>query len=247
MTYGLYLYGIFPPPGPTQLVLNGLDDQPVNTYQLDEFVFLYSDAQQKRYRSSRRNLFGHEQVLEQMMEQGFRTLLPLQFGLVIKDWEAVRDKLITPYGGQLQTMLQRLEGQREVGVKVFWDTNAELQALLAENDELRAERDRLEGRTLSMEEVVRIGQAIEHAMETRKQAVIHKFQTVLNRLATQVVENAPMDEAMIYNSAYLIPWNAEERFSEAVEQLDQQFENRLRIRYNNFTAPFNFAQLQAAA
>ncbi len=37
----------------------------------------------------------------------------------------------------------------------------ELQQLMQENADLRAERDRLEGKTLSMAEIVKIGQAVE--------------------------------------------------------------------------------------
>jgi hypothetical protein len=50
-------------------------------------------------------------------------------------------------------------------------------------------------------------------------------------------------EKMIYNAAYLIPWETEEKFSVIVEEIDGKFGDRLRIRYNNFTAPYTFAQL----
>jgi hypothetical protein len=49
---------------------------------------------------------------------------------------------------------------------------------------------------------------------------------------------------MIYNAAYLIPWDDEPQFGEQVEQLDQKFDSRLKIRYNNLTAPYNFARLE---
>jgi hypothetical protein len=52
---------------------------------------------------------------------------------------------------------------------------------------------------------------------------------------------------MIYNAAYLIPWDQETDFAAAIEALDGEFEDRLRIRYNNFTAPYNFAQLDQLA
>ena len=94
-----------------------------------------------------------------------------------------------------------------------------------------------------MDEVVRIGQSIEQAMQQRRQDIIDLFQTTLAPLAIEVVENDPLTDTMIYNAAYLIPWEAEAEFGHQVEALDQQFEDRLRIRYNNFTAPFNFAQL----
>lgn len=243
MGHGLYLYGIFPAPGPEHLGLQGLDQQPVQLHTIADFTFLYSEAQQERYLASRRNLLGHERVLEQAMQAGYRTLLPLQFGLVIDDWQTVTQQLIQPRSAALSQLLQKLEGHREVGVKVFWDETAELEMLMAENDQLRAERDRLEGKTLSMDEVVRIGQSIEQAMQQRRQDIIDLFQTTLAPLAIEVVENDPLTDTMIYNAAYLIPWEAEAEFGHQVEALDQQFEDRLRIRYNNFTAPFNFAQL----
>lgn len=244
MTNKLYLYGIFPAPGPQNLSEKGLDQQPVYVQPLDEFVFLYSEAQQERYLASRKNLLGHERVLEQAMQQGHRTLLPLQFGLIIDGWDAVEAQLVTPKGEELQQLFIKLEGKREVSVKIFWESDKELEQLMRENDQLRTERDRLSGKKLNMDEVVRIGQTLEKSMDDRKQSIIQAFQQTLNPLAIEVVENDVLTDMMIYNAAYLIPWDTESQFSEQVEALDRQFENRLRIRYNNFTAPFNFAQLK---
>jgi Gas vesicle synthesis protein GvpL/GvpF len=243
MTHGLYLYGIFPAPVADDLAIAGLDKQPVQTQVVEGFTFLYSQAQQERYLASRRNLLGHEKVLEQAMHQGYRTLLPLQFGLIIDNWDAVAEQLITPHHEGLTQLLKHLDGHREVGIKVFWQEEPELQALMAEDEALRVQRDRLTGRTLGMDEVVTIGQAIEHAMAARKQQIISTFQASLNALAVEIVENEPLTNTMIYNAAYLIPWAAEPDFSAQVEALDWQFEQRLTIRYNEFTAPYNFAQL----
>jgi hypothetical protein len=238
-----YLYGIFPAPGPGALETTGLDNQSIATYVVGDFAFLYSEAQQERYLASRKNLLGHERVLEAAMHAGDRTLLPLQFGLVTETWERVIAELITPHGDGLKQLFAKLDGRREVSVKVLWQPDEELNQLMAEDADLRHERDRLEGRQLSMDEVVRIGQAIESAIAERQDRVINAFREALNPLAVDVLENDPMTDAMIYNAAYLIPWDGEADFGHAIEALDSQFEDRLRIRYNNFTAPFNFAQL----
>ena len=243
METSLYLYGIFPAPGPQNLEVQGLDAQPVATHTIGEFSFLYSAAQQERYLASRRNLLGHEKVLEQAMRQGFRTLLPLQFGLIIETWDKVIEQLVVPHGSGLKRLFERLQGRREVSIKLLWQQDQELEMLMAENTALRAERDRLEGKQLSMDEIVRIGQSIEQAMGDRRDVIIHAFQAALNPQSVAVIENDPLTDAMIYNAAYLIPWDSESQFSQAVEALDAKFEDRLRIRYNNFTAPFNFAQL----
>jgi Gas vesicle synthesis protein GvpL/GvpF len=243
MSNRFYLYGIFPAPGPENLELKGLDQQPVYTQVVDGFAFLYSEALQERYLASRRNLLGHEKVLEQAMQAGYRTLLPLQFGLIVETWQMVTQQLTAPHAASLEKLFQKLAGQREVGVKVFWDNQAELQALMTEDDALRSKRDSLEGKNLNMDEVVAIGQAIERAMAQRKQGIIEAFQAVLNPLAIASVENDPMTDTMIYNAAYLIDWDSEPEFNQQVEALDEQFEQRLKIRYNNFTAPYNFARL----
>lgn len=239
-----YLYGIFPGPGPQNLEVVGLDKQPVTSTNLQNFTFLYSEAQQERYLASRKNLLGHEKVLEAAMQAGYRTLLPLQFGLTIEAWQQIEAELIAPHAESLQHLFNRLEGNREVSVKVLWDQPAELEMLMAENDQLRQQRDSLTGKQLAMEQVVSIGQAIEEGISQRQAEIVAAFQAALNPLAKEVIENEPMMSSMIYNAAYLIPWEAEADFSAAIDALDSQFEGRLRIRYNNFTAPFNFAQLE---
>ncbi|WP_035985813.1 GvpL/GvpF family gas vesicle protein [Leptolyngbya sp. KIOST-1] len=238
-----YLYGIFPAPGPAELPLTGLDEQAVQAQALGNFTFLYSIACQKRYLSSRKNLLGHEKVLEAAMEQGHRTLLPLQFGLIVDSWEQVQDDLVAPYAEDLTQLFARLDGCREVSIKVQWEPSSELEMMMTENAELSAQRDQLEGTQLGMEQVIFIGQQIEAAMEARKQGIVDQFRQALAPLAKDVLENAPQTDVMIYNAAYLIPWESEAEFSQAVEAIDETFGDRLRIRYNNFTAPYNFAQL----
>jgi Gas vesicle synthesis protein GvpL/GvpF len=238
-----YLYGIFPSPGPAPLAVDGLDQQPVQTYCCGEFAFLYSATDQARYLASRKHLLTHERVLEAAMHQGERTLLPLQFGLIIESWQQIQQQLLVPHGQGLKRLFEHLTGRREVSLKVVWDEAVELELMLQQNEDLRRQRDRLEGQPLSMDQVVRIGQVIEQAMGDRRATIAATCQALLNPLALAVQENEPLGEAMIYNAAYLIDWDDEPAFAQAVEALDRQFEDRLRLRYNNFTAPFNFAQL----
>lgn len=243
MDVGLYLYGIFPDTIPQEVALQGLDSQPVYSEQVDGFTFLYSDAKKEKYLASRRNLISHEKVLEQAMEAGFRTLLPLRFGLVVKDWETVIKQLTKPYHDKLQELFHKLAGRREVSVKILWDSKAELQAMMESNQDLKQKRDAMEGKALSMEEVIEIGQLIESNLALRKQSVIQVFLKELQPFAEEIVESDPMMEEMIYNAAFLIPWDSEAAFSEHVEAIDKKFGDRLRIRYNNFTAPYTFAQI----
>ncbi|MDF5720731.1 MAG: GvpL/GvpF family gas vesicle protein [Rhizonema sp. PD37] len=243
MNNGLYLYGILPAPISEKVVLEGLDKQPVQSYSIDGFNFLYSTAKQEKYLTSRRNLLCHEKVLEDAMTEGFRSLLPLRFGMVVKTWETVSEQLTSPYKEKLEELFQKLEGRREVSVKVVWNSKTEMQALLESNVSLKKKRDAMSGKALSQSEIIEIGKLIENGLQLRKEAVIDIFRAELSALAEEFVENETMTEEMIYNAAYLIPWESESHFSETVEAIDQKFGDRLRIRYNNFTAPYTFAQL----
>ncbi len=243
MNNGLYLYGILPAPPKEKVVFLGLDEQPVQSYNVDGFNFLYSEAKKEKYLTSRRNLLCHEKVLEEAMSEGFRTLLPLRFGLVVKTWETVTEQLTRPYKEKLEELFQQLEGRREVSIKVFWNSQSEIQQLLQVNTGLKRKRDAMAGKALSQLEIIEIGKLIENGLQLRMDEVIDVFRLQLNALAEKFVENDNMTQEMIYNTAYLIPWESESNFSENVKLIDQKFGDRLRIRYNNFTAPYTFAQL----
>ncbi|MBD2181910.1 GvpL/GvpF family gas vesicle protein [Planktothrix sp. FACHB-1355] len=243
MSKGFYLYGILTEPLPESIKLEGMDKLQVYSHKIDIFNFLYSEAKQEKYLTSRRNLLCHEKVLEDAMKEGFRTLIPLRFGLAIKTWETVSEQLTIPYKEKLLELFDKLDGRREVSVKVLWNNNSEIQALLASNPTLKEKRDAMEGRAMSMDGVIEIGQMIESGLQARKEEVIDLFRDELNALAEEVIESDTMTEEMIYNAAYLIPWDSESQFGEKVEAIDLKFGDRLRIRYNNFTAPYTFAQL----
>jgi hypothetical protein len=99
------------------------------------------------------------------------------------------------------------------------------------------------GKMLSMDEAIEIGQELESAIEQRQQAIIDAFINTLQPLAYEYAEGEMLTESMIYNGSFLIDWDRESEFASAVEELDKQFENRLRIRYNDFTAPYNFVKV----
>jgi len=239
----LYLYGILPAPGPKTIDLMGLDEQPVDLYTLGDFVFIYSASQRERYRTSRLNLLTHERVLEALMHQGYTCMLPLQFGLAVLDWTQVELDLVSNYQPALKKLFARLQGMREVGLKIYWNLEHELQSL-NEDPQIRKARDPLMGKVLSMDQTIAIGQLIAAALQTRQEELIQQFDQILIPLAQAVKDNSTLTKEMIYNKAFLIQWDEEPQFEHQVERLDAQYGERLRIRYNNFTAPYNFAQLE---
>ncbi|MBD2188612.1 GvpL/GvpF family gas vesicle protein [Pseudanabaena mucicola] len=245
----LYLYAILQTDNielVKDLDLQGMNAQPVQFYPLPPFAIAYSEAQQDRYLASRSNLITHETVLESLMkaiDPHQAVPLPLQFGLVVDEWEEVQRDLLIPYETKLKELIKNLIGKREVSIKLFWNQNEELNLAVAENKSLQQKRESLMGKMLSMDEAIEIGQELESAIEQRQQAIIDAFINTLQPLAHEYAEGEMLTESMIYNGSFLIDWDREAEFAAAVEDLDKQFENRLRIRYNDFTAPYNFVKV----
>jgi hypothetical protein len=229
------------------LQIQGMNDQPVQFCPVPPFALVYSEAQQERYLASRANLITHETVLESLMKaiDPYQAVpLPLQFGLVVDQLAEVQQDLLIPYEAKLKDLIANLIGKREVSVKLFWNQTEELNLAVAENKGLQKRREALLGKVLSMDEAIAIGQELESAIEERQQLIIDAFLNTLRPLAYEYAEGELLTESMIYNGSFLIDWNQEPEFAAAVEALDQQFENRLRIRYNDFTAPYNFVDVE---
>jgi hypothetical protein len=126
---------------------------------------------------------------------------------------------------------------------VFWDAEKELQLGLEENPQLKQQRDAMLGELLGLDAVVRIGRELEQLLEGRRQEIVQVFVTTLSPLSSDRVEGDLLTENMAYNGSFLIAWEDEPCFAHKVEDLDHRFGGRLRIRYNNFTAPYNFTKL----
>ncbi|MBD2175420.1 GvpL/GvpF family gas vesicle protein [Pseudanabaena sp. FACHB-1998] len=226
--------------------LNGMNSQPIQFHAIPPFAIVYSEAQQERYLASRANLLAHETVLESLMKaiDPYQAVpLPLQFGLVVEEWEEVQRDLLIPYEDQLKGLINNLIGKREVSVKLFWNQTEELNLAVLENQDLQKRREALVGKMLSMDEAISIGQDLEAAIEQRQQVIVKTFLETLKPLSYDYAEGELLTENMIYNGSFLIDWNKEPEFAATVEALDKQFENRLRIRYNDFTAPYNFVNV----
>ncbi len=248
----LYLYAIVPETyGQTvrDLSLEGIDQQLVDVEILAPFAVVYSRAQKKRYLSSRSNLLCHELVQEKIMTAIPNHLgvpLPLQFGLVVADWAEVHQALIVPYAAKLSSLLQELVGKREVSVKIFWDEKVELDLELQENQDLQQQKQAYGVKALSMDQAIEVGQIVANALEQRKTRIVNHFMALLSPMALKSIIGKPMTTNMtdmIGNISFLIENDREPEFAQQVEAIDALYDSRLRLRYNNFTAPYNFVKL----
>jgi Gas vesicle synthesis protein GvpL/GvpF len=113
----LVVYAIIESPQPPAIDERGLDGRPLRTVAEDELAAVVSEQSGSRVARSAANLWDYEQVMERLMAE--RTILPMRFGTVLDDDEAVR-AMIRERSDQLRDGLDRVRGAVELGVRAGW-------------------------------------------------------------------------------------------------------------------------------
>jgi hypothetical protein len=180
-----------------------------------DLVAVVSDAPE-HLRAKRRDLVKHDAVIGRACAAG--TVLPMRFGMLAPDDEAVRTELRSGarrYG----EMLSRIDGHVELNVKGVHAEAALLRDLLVRNDELRARNHALRtagGGThqdkLAFGERVAAAVAEQHARDASH---------VIARLRPHVarVRRGPPVDSCFVNVSFLVASGARPHFDGALSQL----------------------------
>src|SRR3954454_12470642 len=103
----MYVYGVLRADEGLRLPSEGVAGRPVTCVSHGDLAALVSDLRE-RVRPSRRNVMAHSEVLQALVAQN--DVLPMQFGVVMPDADAVRDELLVAHGDDLRAELDALTG-----------------------------------------------------------------------------------------------------------------------------------------
>ena len=216
--------------------LKGLEDNPVHTIVGDGLAALVSqvatpadgvsfEEELQDPEQAKRLILEHHRVLQRLLDT--QTVLPMRFGALFTDGEKVSEMLHDHRQGLLDA-LERVEGAREWGVKIFCDCSVLRRHLGEKSSAMLAAQGELAGATqgrafflqrrvarLSDEEVERaIAQDVKESRlrlcEIARADASMKFQ------AAAVHGRA---DDMVWNGAYLVAKADEESFFDLIEDL----------------------------
>ena len=142
---------------------------PIYTIHFRDLAAVVSDTSEKYYDSTRLNMTTHMRVLEEVMKE--HTILPLKFNSIAASEEAVHEKLLEPGYDEMLTRLDKVAGHVEMGVKVFWREDVLYREIVAEHDNIRRLRDRIDGRNpdATYKERIRLGELTETALNAKRE------------------------------------------------------------------------------
>jgi hypothetical protein len=241
-----YVYGVVRADGPRPRD-TGINGKPVRVVALEGIGALTSSVPDRELEAGRDELMAHSQVLERALERG--VVLPMQFGMVMPDDEAVRELLLAAHRKELEAQLREMANKVEVNIKGIYEEGAVLREVLAESDEMaqlrEAIRDKPEDATYF--ERIRLGELVAEALEA-KQSVDER--SLIDRLVPHAIAvelGQTVHERMALNASFLVDRGAIEDFDRAVDKLGKEQAERIRFKYTGPLPPHSFVELSMEA
>jgi hypothetical protein len=244
-TRGKYLYCIIRADEPLSFTTLGIGERgdPVHTVNYMSLAAVVSDSPVITYESNRRNMMAHTRVMEEVMQD--HAILPVRFGTVATDAEAIQEKVLKRRFGGLVGLFNDIEDRVELGLKAFWYEDTIFQEIIAENQAIRALRDNLLGRSLDQTyyDRIRLGEMVERIMWEKRTQDSDHILTYLRPLAERTVVNQVVTDRMVINGAFLVSKAQQATFDEAVKALDAEMGKRLIFKYVGPVPPYNFVNI----
>jgi hypothetical protein len=244
---GLYVYGVMragddPAPSPT-----GVGDSPVQTIERGSVAALVSEVPGESVPGRAKNLTAHSEVLRAAMDGG--TVLPMRFGVLMPDADAVRRDLLEAREKWLVDMLEALDGRVEMTVSAMYREEVLLSEIVSQDASIRTLRERVASKPAAAThfERIRLGELVAQAVEARRVADSCAILDALRPLADAYVPGDPLHEQMVVNAAFLVRREKLGEFDAAVEAVSAERADRMHFKLTGPLPPFSFVGAEEAA
>ncbi|MGN6662955.1 MAG: GvpL/GvpF family gas vesicle protein [Solirubrobacterales bacterium] len=222
----------------------GLGGAPLELVSADGVAALTSEIPGEYLEAGRDELLTHSRVLEEALQRG-SVVLPMRFGVVMPDAEAVCEELLDPHRDGLRAQLEEMEGKVEVNLKALHDEQRILAEIVRENPEVAELRAALQGKPqeATYYERIRLGELVAQALDEKRAETAPAIVEALTPYAIAVEVGEPVHERMALNASFLVDRGRLEEFDRAVDEVGEREGGRIRLKYTGPLPPHSFVQL----
>jgi hypothetical protein len=243
---GKYIYCIIKTHGKPEhfgpMGIGGRGDE-IYAICFNDVAAVVSNSPIKKYSVSRENLICHEGAIEEVMKT--YTVLPVRFCTIAEDENKVK-KILGKEHDRFLGLLKDMEGKKELGLKAVFKEGPIYKEILADFDEIRMEKEKMAKEPRSAhahQKLMQIGKMVEAALEEEKGKCKETILSNLEPLALAVKTNNTYGERMIMNAAFLVEKTKEAAFDTKVNELADQYGDKITFKYVGTLPPFNFVNL----
>jgi hypothetical protein len=220
----------------------GIDDAPLALVASGGLAALVSDVPGE-LRMGRDAMTAHARVLEETHALG--TVLPMRFGVVMDDGDAVRGALLDVHRDELTRQLAEFAGRVELKLRAMYEEEALLREVVREHRAVAELRAGLQGRSedATYYARIRLGELIATAIEGKRAVDAEAILACLSPLALAVDVAGPSHERIALSASFLVEGTALEEFDAAVDSVGERQAGRMRLRYTGPLPPHSFVRL----
>jgi len=246
-TAGVYVYGIVPADVEPGDDATGVADGKVEVVASGDIAALVSEVSVDRPIGKPEDLRAHANVLDGTSRVA--PVLPLRFGAVLTDADAVKEELLSAHADEFAAALEQLEGKAQYVVKGRYAEQAILREILDENEQaaqLREEiRDKSEdaGRQARMA----LGEVVNNAIAGKREEDTRKTVDALGDLTDSVNRREPTHEEEAVQVAVLVDVDRQDELEEAVGKLAEEWDGRVELKLLGPMAAYDFVVTQNPA
>lgn len=238
----VYVYGILPGDVEVESGATGVGDPPgeIRVVRHGDLAALVSDVDLDRPLGRAEDLFAHEELLDASAVD--IPVLPLRFGAVVADDDAVADELLGPHHDEFAAALEQLEGHAEFVVKGRYVEHAILREILAEQPDAGHLNEQIRDTDpdATRDQRMQLGEIVTNALDAKRAADTEALSDALSGQATATVARPPSHELDAVYVAFLVENGKADALRQAVDRLTDEWRGRIELRLIGPLAAYDF-------
>ena len=248
MSGDIYVYGVVRSSEGKGLAAAGVEDEPVALIRAGSLAAIAGPVTPGPVVASRAALERHMEVLQEAMER-CSAVLPMRFGVVFPDADAVRDELLGARRDELEELLKAMTGLAEVRIRALYHDEVVLREAVGSNEAIRRLREEVRERpeAATYYQRIRLGELVAQAVAERQAADAALIRGRVDALAQMVHEEELVHERVAADLALLVKRERLDELDAAVSRLAEELGGRMRFRYVGPLPPHSFVELSMSA
>lgn len=239
---------IYPVGSPIEVVNSSKTSGYAYTISFQDIAAVVSDSEIVDYAhlpkdTLARLLVSHQQLIEKVMVK--HTIIPMRLGTFASDDEEVREILSKGYR-TIVDIFERAKDSIEIDVvATLSDFNSFLQQI-SEDGEIKQLKQSLLGKKggVSIDDQMKVGVLVKKCLDKKKEMFADQIRIALGQIAQNFKTHDLIDDKMVLNTAFLIDRSSQREFEQKVDQLNDEFEDKLNFRCVGPLPPYSFYTLK---
>lgn len=238
----VYVYGIVPSDVEPEDHARGVGEPPaeISVVRSGRVAALVSEIPLDRPLGTPDDLTAHAELLDGTVTVA--PVLPLRFGAVLTDRDAVASELLEGHEEELVSALEQLDGLAQFVVKGRYVERTILQEILDENTDAAQLREQIRGQSedATREARMALGEIINATIESKRAEDTRRTVEALESFDPMVNERPPTHEQDAVHIAVLMKLDEQDRLEDALRELAQEWENRVDLNLLGPMAAYDF-------